>query len=423
MTESTTNRMLANWLQEGPDRGDHEALERALAATRQSSQRPGWAIPERWNPMQLTAVRVPNLRPLFLLTVVALLIVALAVAALVGKPRELPVPFGLAANGVNVFEQSGDLMVASELGGEPRLLVGGDTKDFYPAFSQQGDQIAFLREAPDGGSLLMSVRSDGSNVRTLSGPFINFDGFRWSPDGSQILLGSSEGSFHLELVEADGSGTRRLELGTPADWGSWRPDGSLIAFRGQANDGIQAAAAYVANADGSGVRRLDIDAHPTSIVDFEGLRWSPDGTRLGFMSDGELGGTTGWQIVIADINAAGAVTDVRRLKLIPESTGEMLPIWSPDGSQIAFIAEESGYRRIAIVDGDGTGEVRRVGPTTTRSTGAIGYAWSPDGKTLLLTFHVQGLSQQFWSIDVATGQETVLDGPTVEIPTWQRLAP
>jgi Tol biopolymer transport system component len=101
----------------------------------------------------------------------------------------------------------------------------------------------------------------------------------------------------------------------------------------------------------------------------------------------------------------------------------MLPVWSPDGSQIAFIAEESGYRRIALVAGDGTGEVRRVGPTTTQSTGAIGYAWSPDGKTLLLTFHVQGLSQQFWSIDTATGQETVLEGPTVEIPTWQRLAP
>jgi Tol biopolymer transport system component len=419
MTESTTNRVLADWLQEGPDRGSNEALERALAATRRSSQRPGWAIPERWNPMQLTAVRVPNLRPLYVLTLVALLIVALAVAAaLVGRPRELPNPFGLAANGVTVFEQSGDLMVASELGGEPRPLVTGDTKDFYPAFSQQGDQIAFLRSVT-GGSLLMSVRPDGSNVKTLGGPYVNVDGFRWSPDGSQILVGSNDGSFYLEVVQADGSGTRRLELGTPADWGSWRPDGRLIAFRGQANDGVQAAAAFVANADGSNVRRLDIQAHPTSGVDFEGLRWSPDGTHLGFMSGGELGGTTGWQIVIADVSAAGSVTDVRRLKLIPDSTGEMLPVWSPDGSQIAFIAEEAGYRRIALVAGDGTGQVRRVGPTTPRSTSSIGYAWSPDGATLLLTFG----PQRFWSVDTATGVETVLDGPTVEIPTWQRLAP
>ena len=418
MTESTTNRMLADWLQEGPDRGSHDALERALAATRRSSQRPGWAILERWLPMQLTAVRAPNLRPLFLLAVVALLAVALAVAALVGRPQELPEPFGLAANGATVFEQTGDLMVADELGGQPRPLLAGTTNDFYPAFSLQGDRIAFLRSTREG-TFLMTIRPDGSNVTTIGGPYITFDGFRWSPDGSQILIGYSDGNRFLEVVQTDGSGTHRLELGTPADWGSWRPDGRLIAFRGQPDDGTQRSAAYVANADGSGIRRLDIDGHKTSIVDFEGLAWSPDGTRLSFMSDGELGGTTGWQIVIADIDTAGAVTDVRRLKLVPDSTGEMLPVWSPDGTRFAFILETDGERQIAIASAAGTGEVRRVGPTTPASTTSIGYAWSPDGTTLLLTLGLQ----RFWSIDVATGVETPLDGPFAAIPTWQRLAP
>jgi hypothetical protein len=42
MNDDTLDQILADWLREGPDRGRVEALDRALAATRRTSQRPGW---------------------------------------------------------------------------------------------------------------------------------------------------------------------------------------------------------------------------------------------------------------------------------------------------------------------------------------------------------------------------------------------
>ena len=70
-------------------------------------------------------------------------------------------------------------------------------------------------------------------------------------------------------------------------------------FRGQLDDGT--AGASIAEADGTNVRHLPIEF--VDLVDFEGLSWSPDGKHLSFMSDGSLGGVTGWQINIADIAA------------------------------------------------------------------------------------------------------------------------
>ena len=92
MNESM-DRVLADWLHEGPESGPREGLERALAATRRVGQRPGWTLPERWLPMQLTMARTPSQRPILAIVMVALLIVALVATALyVGSQRRVCQP-------------------------------------------------------------------------------------------------------------------------------------------------------------------------------------------------------------------------------------------------------------------------------------------------------------------------------------------
>lgn len=414
MNESM-DRALVDWLRDGPDQGPREGLDRALAAARQVSQRPAWAIPERWLPMQLTMQRAPAMRPVLLLATVVLLILALIGAAIiVGSQTRLPEPFGIARNGAIAFERDGDLFIADGLAGSRRSLVLGAERDLAPAFSNQGDRLAFIREVDDGIQLMV-VRPDGSDLKTLA-TFPNFDGFRWSPDGRAILLNFTETDitgFELAVVQADGSGSRSLDVGRAADWASWRPGGRHIAFRGALGDGTSAA--FIADADGTNVRRLPIES--SALTDFEGLRWSPDGTHLSFMSDGRLGGTTGWQIGVAEIDADGDLAAHRRLKFDPDSGEEMLPTWSPDSTQLAFILEKSGIYQIAIGRSDGTG-LRLVGPRIYDRNG-FGYAWSPDGKTLLIRARNGAVS--LWSVDVASGDATELDAPTDTIPTWQRL--
>jgi Tol biopolymer transport system component len=412
------DRALVGWLRDGPDRGPLEGLDSALAATRQVAQRPGWAIPERWLPMQLTMQRAPAMRPLASLALVALLIAALAAAAiLVGSQRRLPEPFGIARNGAIVFEREGDLFIADDLRGTGRALVSGSELDSAPSFSNQGDRIAFIR-AVDNDIQLMSVRPDGSDLRTL-GTFPSIDGYRWSPDGRALLINYTATDitgFRLAVVNGDGSGFRELDVAHAADWASWRPDGGHIAFRGQLGDGMSAA--FIADGDGSNVRRLPMET--TSLTDFEGLTWSPDGAHLSFMSESKLGGATGgWQIGIADIDANGDMTASRRLRFDPDARDEMLPSWSPDSTQFAFIHEKDAVLQIAIGRPDGTG-LRLVGPTTVDRNG-LGYAWSPDGRTLLIASRADKVP--LWSVDVVSGKATAVEAPTDKIPAWQRLAP
>ena len=411
------DRALADWLRDGPDTGPREGLERTLIATRHVSQRPAWAIPERWLPMQLTMQRTPTMRPVLLLATVALLILAiLGAALLIGSQRRLPEPFGIARNGAIVFEQAGDLLIADDLLGTSRPLVAGSDRDLAPSFSNQGDRIAFIRDV-DEGIHLMSVRPDGSDLTTL-GTFPSFDGFRWSPDGTALLINYTESdhtAFRLAVVSADGSGFREVDLGRPVDWASWRPDGRHIVFRGALGDGTSGA--FMADDDGSNVRRLPIET--VSPTDLEGLAWSPDGTHLSFMSDGSLGGVTGWQIGVADIDAAGDLTALRRVRFDPDAFDEMLPVWSPDSTQFAFILENEGVLQIGIGRPDGSG-LRRVGPTTVDRNG-FGYTWSPDGRSLIISRRQGTVS--LWSVDVATGEATLVEGVTDKIPTWQRLAP
>ena len=88
MNESM-DRVLADWLREGPEEGPREGLERSLAATRRVGQRPGWTLPERWIPMELTVARTRVQRPILAMVMLALLIVAVVAAALfVGTQRQ-----------------------------------------------------------------------------------------------------------------------------------------------------------------------------------------------------------------------------------------------------------------------------------------------------------------------------------------------
>ena len=90
MNESM-DRVLADWLHEGPEEGSREGLERCLAATRRVGQRPVWTLPERWIPMELTMARTRVQRPILAIAMLALLTVAVVAAALfIGAQRQAP---------------------------------------------------------------------------------------------------------------------------------------------------------------------------------------------------------------------------------------------------------------------------------------------------------------------------------------------
>jgi TolB protein len=120
------------------------------------------------------------------------------------------------------------------------------------------------------------------------------------------------------------------------------------------------------NADGTGVTRLTTDP----AEDFDPV-WSPDGTRIAFRShrDGDE------EVYI--MNADGS--DPQNLTNAPG--GDYSPAWSPNGEWIAFMSDRAGNNNIWIIRPDGTG-LRQI----TDLPGISEYpSWSPDSSRIVFT--------------------------------------
>ncbi|MEO7229360.1 MAG: hypothetical protein ABIZ30_02070 [Candidatus Limnocylindrales bacterium] len=211
----------------------------------------------------------------------------------------------------------------------------------------------------------MAVNADGSDVRELA-TGVGALSLDWSPDGSALLASELDRDEwkQTHVVRSDGSGFRTLNFG-PTFFvisAASRPDGRHIAIRGEQEVGtpdndIHAKGLYLADADGTNLRQLPIGP----VAGVSGLEWSPDWRHLSFASNGP-GGIV--QVSIADIDENGELTALRRLRLDPESSSEMWPKWSPDGSQLAVLTTKGSREQIAVVDPDGSG-FRIVWPDVT----------------------------------------------------------
>jgi TolB protein len=124
---------------------------------------------------------------------------------------------------------------------------------------------------------------------------------------------------------------------------------------------------YVINADGSGRTRLT----DNPAEDFDPV-WSPDGTQIAFRThrDGDE------EVYL--MNADGS--DQRNLSNAP-NCGDYSPAWSPNGEWIAFMSNRAGNNNIWIIRPDGSG-LRQV----TDIPGISEYpTWSPDSRRI--AFH------------------------------------
>ena len=232
---------------------------------------------------------------------------------------------------------------------------------------------------------VFTMNVDGTEWRTIAGlPGAEFDG-AWSPDGEQVVYRDSRRGINeddeIYIVDDVGSNPRNLTEHPANDWGpDWSPDGSWIAFNSD-RDGVLSG--YLVRPDGSDLRRIDVDGW------FEYPSFSPDGTRIVF--ERPDGGD--YDVFTVDLETG----DVRQLTDAPGDDG--WPVWSPDGSSIAFSSErddclwapededcwsgdEPGeHRDVWIMDADG-GNQRRVTPEIGQFV-----TWSPDGQYLLISGH------------------------------------
>lgn len=99
-----------------------------------------------------------------------------------------------------------------------------------------------------------------------------------------------------------------------------------------------------------------------------------------------------------------------------DGVGGLVPIWSPDGSRIAFQSDESGSAEIYVVNRDGT----EVAPVVAYLDGVCcDYVWSPDGNRLAFSDGAGGAASIYVVDATGANLTKVTENPAADrAPTW-----
>jgi Tol biopolymer transport system component len=322
------------------------------------------------------------------------------------------------SNGRLAYAVDGQVFSSNSDGTFPKLLHGG----VFPAFSPDGTHIVFADDpvGPQGGLTIYVADADGSNARQIGADFRGQgSGFAWSPDGTRIAFtsGDSQAGFSVVVLKADGRGGATVSADAAPDTPSWSPDGSELAFT-TANDTDIA----IAKADGSGRRLLIQDATRDTSPS-----WSPDGSEIAFFRE-RFGGFFVLYTIKPDASGLHQLGQTQADTTSP-------PAWSPDSSRLVFAGREQiGYdprygpyfrNDVYTVGADGAGE-RRLTDSVSLGAGSSPI-WSPDGTRIAFLSSREGYDPQHSQLFVMNQngtcetQLTSSDSP-VSHPSWQALA-
>jgi Tol biopolymer transport system component len=274
----------------------------------------------------------------------------------VASPAASPVAAAGAGVGINIASADGSLVLN---------LSPDGAYEIDPAWSPDGMQIVFST-----GAAIWVMNADGSDRRLIADTPSRGLRPRWSPDGTRIAFLDKSGQ--LYLVNVDGSGLVAVKLpvsaGTPApisfasvipgeiNWvPAWSPDGKHVAvFSGATGF----SSLYVVTADGSQVEQLaDGLGGPAGPV------WSPDGTSIAFIAQSSAGVSGLFVLTVEN----GEMTTLLEGQFLDP------PAWSPDGSSLLIGNSAPGGG--TIVNADGTGST----PFTALPNGVKSPIWSPEG--------------------------------------------
>ena len=307
--------------------------------------------------------------------------------------------------------QSGDIAYAVEQG----WFQGYPDGTFRPDRTITPNQIATVasRSFPAGSTradLATFMRKGSQALNDLIPPArkIAYTVPKYDSSGDQVAL-------ELWVAESDGSGVRRLtgDLYDDYRW-QWSSDGESIAYQ-------VVRELWVAEADGSRARQLTGDLGVLSN-DCDGWGWSPDGERIAFMFPvhDSLGDEVACELWVAGSDGSDALQLTNDVGWSRDYAGPSWE-WSPSGDRIAYSVVSRDFR------GNKAGErlwVAGIGGSSSRQLTDDFYSWrwSPDGESLAYLVYKQeigGSEYELWVVAVdGSGARRLYNGFWIHRWEW-----
>lgn len=268
------------------------------------------------------------------------------------------------------------------------------------AAAPAGPRLAVVRASKSGLELLSVNPGGGRPVRLAGGgrrarPYVDFfSSISWSSDGERVgfvgITGFRNGDDHEAIrkvftVPAEGGDPRAIRGTEGADGPVFSPDGRTVAFTRRIERETPTTVGgkpYPQGFDGTSIWTVDIPTGtrrqltPWSDEDtYTASSFSLDGSTLLATHEGPL--LIEPEPVALDVDGSGS----RRIF----SDGGA-PMYSPDGTRIAFVRATMAYEGnsegstdLYVVNSDGTG-IRRLTHTPGRSE--LFPSWDPSGERL-----------------------------------------
>jgi len=217
---------------------------------------------------------------------------------------------------------------------------------------------------------------------------------------SQILFarikGEGEIDFDIYVMDSDGSDLTNVTNTpeAPEFYPAWSPNRRQIAFFSRESTSVSPSPSdpkgktsiqhwylYVAGVDGSG--RRPVAEWFMSLARIPPV-WSPDGTQIAFESQPSPRADDMTDIFVVDVDGS----DLRNVT--NHTATDSGPTWSSDGSRIAFTSDRDGQSGDIYAIGTDDSDLRRL-----TTLGGHSPAWSPDDSRIAFLSQRDGNSELY----------------------------